>query len=230
VLTVALTLKVSDFATGYADCGGRVRSRGWPGRTRSAPGGAADRDGLRSRRGDRHSHTTAASGFLLHPGACVRGAYLSARMRSLCCASKERLGADERSEAMLSGTGRFKPSRRDLRGWPGGAGEPRRAPYFGNGHFRISGFRSGVPRKWRTPKHSGPLMHLKAYAIEGELLRTGSANFSASGVVEISTWLCQLLPWLRDGSHMTAAIEGEFGNPQRSSSGIGAPAMGPPRS
>jgi phosphatidylserine/phosphatidylglycerophosphate/cardiolipin synthase-like enzyme len=30
-------------------------------------------------------------------------------------------------------------------------------------------------------KHSGPLMHLKAYAIDGELLRTGSANFSASG-------------------------------------------------
>ena len=30
-------------------------------------------------------------------------------------------------------------------------------------------------------KRSGPLMHLKAYAIDGELLRTGSANFSASG-------------------------------------------------
>jgi phosphatidylserine/phosphatidylglycerophosphate/cardiolipin synthase-like enzyme len=30
-------------------------------------------------------------------------------------------------------------------------------------------------------KRSGPLMHLKAYAIEGTLLRTGSANFSASG-------------------------------------------------
>jgi len=30
-------------------------------------------------------------------------------------------------------------------------------------------------------KHSGPLMHLKAYTVDGELLRTGSANFSASG-------------------------------------------------
>jgi phosphatidylserine/phosphatidylglycerophosphate/cardiolipin synthase-like enzyme len=27
----------------------------------------------------------------------------------------------------------------------------------------------------------GPLMHLKAYAIDGALLRTGSANFSTSG-------------------------------------------------
>ena len=31
-------------------------------------------------------------------------------------------------------------------------------------------------------KRSGPLMHLKAYSIDGETLRTGSANFSASGV------------------------------------------------
>jgi phosphatidylserine/phosphatidylglycerophosphate/cardiolipin synthase-like enzyme len=30
-------------------------------------------------------------------------------------------------------------------------------------------------------KRAGPLMHLKAYAIDGALLRTGSANFSASG-------------------------------------------------
>jgi phosphatidylserine/phosphatidylglycerophosphate/cardiolipin synthase-like enzyme len=30
-------------------------------------------------------------------------------------------------------------------------------------------------------KRSGRLMHLKAYAIDGQLLRTGSANFSASG-------------------------------------------------
>ncbi len=30
-------------------------------------------------------------------------------------------------------------------------------------------------------KRSGPFMHLKAYAIDGELLRTGSANFSSSG-------------------------------------------------
>jgi phosphatidylserine/phosphatidylglycerophosphate/cardiolipin synthase-like enzyme len=30
-------------------------------------------------------------------------------------------------------------------------------------------------------KRGGPLMHLKAYAIDGEVLRTGSANFSASG-------------------------------------------------
>jgi len=30
-------------------------------------------------------------------------------------------------------------------------------------------------------KHSGPPMHLKAYTIDGQLLRTGSANFSASG-------------------------------------------------
>jgi phosphatidylserine/phosphatidylglycerophosphate/cardiolipin synthase-like enzyme len=30
-------------------------------------------------------------------------------------------------------------------------------------------------------KRGRPFMHLKAYAIDGELLRTGSANFSASG-------------------------------------------------
>jgi len=30
-------------------------------------------------------------------------------------------------------------------------------------------------------KRGGPFMHLKAHAIDGELLRTGSANFSASG-------------------------------------------------
>jgi phosphatidylserine/phosphatidylglycerophosphate/cardiolipin synthase-like enzyme len=30
-------------------------------------------------------------------------------------------------------------------------------------------------------KRGGPFMHLKAYAIDGEVLRTGSANFSASG-------------------------------------------------
>ena len=30
-------------------------------------------------------------------------------------------------------------------------------------------------------KRSGPFMHLKAYAIDGEVLRTGSANFSSSG-------------------------------------------------
>ena len=30
-------------------------------------------------------------------------------------------------------------------------------------------------------KRGGPFMHLKAYAVDGELLRTGSANFSASG-------------------------------------------------
>jgi phosphatidylserine/phosphatidylglycerophosphate/cardiolipin synthase-like enzyme len=30
-------------------------------------------------------------------------------------------------------------------------------------------------------KRGGPFMHLKAYAIDGEVLRTGSANFSTSG-------------------------------------------------
>jgi phosphatidylserine/phosphatidylglycerophosphate/cardiolipin synthase-like enzyme len=30
-------------------------------------------------------------------------------------------------------------------------------------------------------KRGGPYMHLKAYAIDGEVLRTGSANFSTSG-------------------------------------------------
>jgi phosphatidylserine/phosphatidylglycerophosphate/cardiolipin synthase-like enzyme len=30
-------------------------------------------------------------------------------------------------------------------------------------------------------KRGGPFMHLKAYAIDGQLLRTGSANFSTSG-------------------------------------------------
>src|SRR6202007_613811 len=30
-------------------------------------------------------------------------------------------------------------------------------------------------------KRGGPFMHLKAYAIDGVLLRTGAANFTASG-------------------------------------------------
>jgi phosphatidylserine/phosphatidylglycerophosphate/cardiolipin synthase-like enzyme len=30
-------------------------------------------------------------------------------------------------------------------------------------------------------KRGGPFMHLKAYVVDGELLRTGSANFSTSG-------------------------------------------------
>ena len=30
-------------------------------------------------------------------------------------------------------------------------------------------------------KRGGPYMHLKAYSIDGEVLRTGSANFSTSG-------------------------------------------------
>ena len=30
-------------------------------------------------------------------------------------------------------------------------------------------------------KRGGPFMHLKAYSIDGEVLRTGSANFSTSG-------------------------------------------------
>jgi phosphatidylserine/phosphatidylglycerophosphate/cardiolipin synthase-like enzyme len=30
-------------------------------------------------------------------------------------------------------------------------------------------------------KRGGPFMHLKAYAIDGAVLRTGSANFSTSG-------------------------------------------------
>jgi phosphatidylserine/phosphatidylglycerophosphate/cardiolipin synthase-like enzyme len=30
-------------------------------------------------------------------------------------------------------------------------------------------------------KRGGPFMHLKAYEIDGEVLRTGSANFSTSG-------------------------------------------------
>jgi len=33
----------------------------------------------------------------------------------------------------------------------------------------------------RKPKGE-PLMHLKAYQIDGKMLRTGSANFSASGL------------------------------------------------
>ena len=30
-------------------------------------------------------------------------------------------------------------------------------------------------------KRGGPFMHLKAYSVDGEVLRTGSANFSTSG-------------------------------------------------
>lgn len=37
-----------------------------------------------------------------------------------------------------------------------------------------------LPFEIRT-KHGGPLMHLKGYVIDGETLRTGSANFSYSG-------------------------------------------------
>lgn len=31
-------------------------------------------------------------------------------------------------------------------------------------------------------KHRGPLMHLKSYLVDGQMLRTGSANFTASGL------------------------------------------------
>ena len=33
-------------------------------------------------------------------------------------------------------------------------------------------------------KRGGPFMHLKSYAIDGALVRTGSANFSASGEMD----------------------------------------------
>ena len=53
--------------------------------------------------------------------------------------------------------------------------------------------------------------------------------YPASGV-QNSRLLCQPLPWLQGRSHMTVAIEGEFGTPQRSSSGIDVPPKDPPRS
>lgn len=41
---------------------------------------------------------------------------------------------------------------------------------------------AATPNVEERVKSEGPLMHLKAYAIDGLLLRTGSANFSASGL------------------------------------------------
>ncbi|VFU06994.1 Phosphatidylserine synthase (fragment) [Methylocella tundrae] len=34
----------------------------------------------------------------------------------------------------------------------------------------------------RIKPRSAPLMHLKSYQIDGKILRTGAANFSASGL------------------------------------------------
>lgn len=42
--------------------------------------------------------------------------------------------------------------------------------------------RFGDLREVVRVKAGGPLMHLKAYAVDGRILRTGSANFSASGL------------------------------------------------
>jgi phosphatidylserine/phosphatidylglycerophosphate/cardiolipin synthase-like enzyme len=40
----------------------------------------------------------------------------------------------------------------------------------------------GTPNVEIRTKKPGPIMHLKAYAVDGKLLRTGSANFTRSGL------------------------------------------------
>ena len=54
-------------------------------------------------------------------------------------------------------------------------------------------------------KRPGPIMHLKAYVIDGEALRTGSANFSGSGLKQQDNDLLIL----RDGK-TAAAFEAKF--------------------
>lgn len=54
-------------------------------------------------------------------------------------------------------------------------------------------------------KHRGPIMHLKSYAIDGKVLRTGSANFTASGLKQQNNDLIVL-----DGGDAAAAFEREF--------------------
>ena len=54
-------------------------------------------------------------------------------------------------------------------------------------------------------KRPGPIMHFKAYAIDGEVLRTGSANFSGSGLKQQDNDLLIL----RDGK-TAAAFEVKF--------------------
>jgi hypothetical protein len=147
-----LLLKFQGPASGIADCLGRVRDGGWPGSTRSAPGGAADRDGLRSRRWQALPHDgrqRLPNCVLAH--AC-EALHLSALMRSICCALKERLGSCAQRGPMLSRNGRLKPSRRDL---PGGPGMARRSPgephTLGMGVLGFSVFVQRFRKKWRTP-------------------------------------------------------------------------------
>ncbi len=54
------------------------------------------------------------------------------------------------------------------------------APYSLTDSIVVDSLLSADKRGVRI-KRSGAFMHLKAYAIDGELVRTGSANFSSSG-------------------------------------------------
>jgi hypothetical protein len=140
---------VSDFASGIADCSGRVRSRGWPGRTRSAHGGAADRDGLRARRGiGTPTRRPPAASFCVLAHACE--ALISIAMCSL--PSFWLQGSpwrDEPRSAAING-GTIANSR----AWPPGAKQSPLGILIGPAPWTsilgVSGFVPGFVRKWRS--------------------------------------------------------------------------------
>ena len=75
----------------------------------------------------------------------------------------------------------------------------------------------------RVKKRGRPLMHLKAYAIDGALLRTGSANFSPSGLKQQDNDLIIL----RDPV-LAAKFEARFAEVYSAAEPMRAPTCEPP--
>lgn len=65
-------------------------------------------------------------------------------------------------------------------------------------------------------KPRGPIMHLKAYAVDGRILRTGSANFTASGLKQQNNDLI-----VTDDTGAVAVFEREFDRVWSAGSGFG---------
>ena len=65
-------------------------------------------------------------------------------------------------------------------------------------------------------KPRGPIMHLKAYIIDGRILRTGSANFTASGLKQQNNDLI-----VTDEAGVVKAFEAEFDRVWEGSESVG---------
>ncbi len=75
-------------------------------------------------------------------------------------------------------------------------------------------------------KPGGPYMHLKSYAIDGEILRTGSANFSPSGLKQQDNDLVVI----RDAEQaqaFRARLQGLWGKGRPASSDMATPPQAP---